>query len=134
MQVLLNLLLISVGKANDPKVFGAILKLISSIKNQSNKLALPILLHEGRKDEEQEVLDEISGATIHLLSKMAEIYVSQFDEDRRKNKAKISREVPKIMNKFKKSKIPFKHNTDIEIYRNFYDIRKKIRSKNVDLP
>ena len=84
MQVLLNLLLISVGKVNDPKVVGAILKLISSIKNQSKKLALPILLHEGRKDEEQEVLDEISYASIDFLSKMAEIYVSQFDEDRRK--------------------------------------------------
>ena len=95
MQVLLNLLLISVGKVNDPKVVGAILKLISSIKNQSNKLALPILLHEGRKDEEQEVLDEISGATIHLLSKMAEIYVSQFDEKRRKKKKKFQEKYQK---------------------------------------
>ena len=61
---------------SDTKVHDGFLKFVSSIKNQTKKLAF-IFLHQNADVEVETVLNEISGASIQLLDTMSNIYSLQ---------------------------------------------------------
>ena len=72
----------------------------------------------------QQVLDEISGASIDLLNKMIDIY--------KEGDLKLSEEISVIMSKFGASTIEFENDMDMDISTKFSDIREKIKKKKLD--
>ena len=107
------------------------MKFVSSIKNQTKKLAF-IFLHQKADVEVETVLNEISGASIQLLNTMSDTYSLQHAgvEDEESNiTPKQCRKLSEDLKIFRTTTANVEHEMDIDIETKFSDIRNKIEKK-----